>query len=475
MSQQEEPTMERRPMNRRTFLKRAGLTGLGAVLAACGGAPASTPQAEAPTAAAGQPAAAAPTAAAVAPASSTTKTILFWYNAENHKAEYEARVDEINKKFNVDFKLELLGGDAETKKLQATLMAGSGFPDIAELNAEDVVKFMKGEDAVIPFMALNDVLNNSPYFKQVLESRWARYTKDGKIYGAPHDVHPMVLLYHDEAWKQFGVDLSTVNTWDDFLAACAKVDSKMPDGNTRYPIMDIPQPMAEGPRMLEKGFWWTDKNGDPTLNDPRFKQVVEDTLRFKKYRVDLDWANQVAMFKAGQVMSMITPDWLYGIHKQGTAKDTEFLAKSPMRVTRMPGFTKDDPRVGTWGGTAATIPKMSQNIELATEILLYLYFDNSEKQLEKRFKNIGILPPVKAIWGEPAFHEPDPFVGGQKAGDVFVPAAESLPSYSESWTTNLASAAWGEQDTLLWTDKIGVDEAIKTADANAREQIKKNA
>jgi len=284
----------------------------------------------------------------------------------------------------------------------------------------------------------------------------------------------MVLLYHDEAWKQFGVDLSTINTWDDFLAACAKVDPKMPDGNTRYPIMDIPINMAIGPRMLEKGFWWTDKNGEPTLADPRFQEVVADALRFKKHRVDLDWANQVAMLKSGQVMSEITPDWMYGIHKQGTAKDAEFLAKSPMRITRIPGFTKDDPRVGTWGGTAGTIPKMSENIDLATEIMLYLYFDNSAKQLETRYQNLGLLPPVKSIWGAAAFHAPDAYVGGQKAGDVFIPAAEALPSYSENWTTILVSSAWGEQDALLWTDKIGPDEAIKTADANAREQIKKN-
>src|SRR6266508_2379792 len=150
---EEEPTMERRPMNRRAFLKGVGVTGLGAILAACGGAPAAAPAPEAATAAPSQPAAAPTAASAAPPASTATRTILFWYNAENHKAEYESRVDEINKKFNVDFKLELLGGDVETKKLQATLMAGSGFPDIAELNAEDVVKFMKGDDAVIPFMA----------------------------------------------------------------------------------------------------------------------------------------------------------------------------------------------------------------------------------------------------------------------------------------------------------------------------------
>lgn len=462
--------MEGRPLSRRAFLRSAGVAGVSLALAACGAPSATQP------AGGTQPITSDGTQPITsAPAFTSTKTILFWFNAENHKAEYESRIPEINKKFNVDFRIELLGGDVETKKLQATLMAEGGFPDIAELNAEDVVKFMKGDDSIIPFLALNDVLNASPYYKQVLASRWARYTKDGNIYGAPHDVHPMVLLYHDAAWKEFGVDLSVVATWDEFLAACAKVHRKMPDGSTRYPIMDNALSMALGPRMLEQGFWWTDENGEPTLTDPRFKLVVQDMLRFSPYRLELDWTNQIAMLKSGQVMSQIAPDWLYGIHKQATAQDAAFLADSPMRITRIPSFTKDTPRVGTWGGTAGAIPKMSPNKELATEIMLYLYYDNSARQLEQRYKVTSILPPVTSVWGDPAFHEPDPYVAGQRVGDVFIPTAQALPSYSESWTTILVAGAWGEQNLLLWSNSISIDEAIKAADANAREQIRKNA
>ena len=86
-----------------------------------------------------------------------------------------------------------------------------------------------------PSCALDDALAESPYADDVLESRFARFTKDGKIYGAPHDVHPLVMLYHDVAWQEAGVDLSQVETWNDFLDACGKVDLKMADGRDRYP------------------------------------------------------------------------------------------------------------------------------------------------------------------------------------------------------------------------------------------------
>lgn len=459
--------MARRMIDRRTFLKGVSLGGMGLVLGACGaqeqGVNASTDGSK--------PA----SGGAQAPGSTTTQAISLWYNADNHKAEYEKRVAEINKKFNVDLKLELLTSDAQLKKLQATLMSGSGTPDICELNAEDMVKFLKGTEKAIPFLALNDVLKDNPYYPQVLESRWARYTKDGKIFGAPHDVHPMLMLYNDKAWQSFGVDLSKLTTWKEFLDACAKVDKKMPDGSARYALMDSPLDQSVPARMLEQKFWWTDDTGKSMLGDPRFKAIIEDALQFKPYYVDIDWTNQVAMMKAGQAMTELTPDWLYGIHKQGTAKDTELLKDSPMRLMRIPGIAADDPRVSTWGGTTGTVMKMSPNKELATQIMLYLYFENGEKQLEERYKSIGILPPVKSCWDGEAFHTEDPYVGGQKAGEVFIEAAGALPSYSESWTTELVKSAWREQSLLLWADQTDVDTAIASAIKSAEEQIAKNS
>jgi len=149
------------------------------------------------------------------PAATGPIPILFWFQAENHKPEYESRIPEFNEKFGITMTFEILSRDAMNKKFPATLMAGSGFPDIIEMNADDVVKFLKGDDSIIPFLSLNEVLATSPYYEPVLESRWDRFTKDGNRYAAPHDVHPLVLLYHDVEWKKLDVDMTQIVTWDD--------------------------------------------------------------------------------------------------------------------------------------------------------------------------------------------------------------------------------------------------------------------
>jgi len=400
--------------------------------------------------------------------------LLYWFQAENHKPEYDRRQKELEDKFNIKITYELLGRDAMTKKFPTVLMAGSGYPDIIEQNAEDIVKFLKGDDKVIPFVAIDDFLSASPYATDVLENRWARYTKGGKKYGAPHDVHPIIMIYNDTEWKKFGVDMAAVKTYDEYLAAMGKMEKKLPDGSPRIGIMDCLGCAVFGSMMLQKGVWWTDANEEPMLTNPAFKEAVETWYKFKSYWVDIDWGNAVAMMKKGQVMTQFIPDWFFGIYKQGLKDDAEFGKTSGLRVMRIPYFKPDDCRTGSWGGTAASVPKLSKIVDLAMKVLLYTYFENGEKQLEARFNDTGILPPVKSVWDADIFKQPEGFLGGTNAGQVFIEAARQLPKYSENWKTALVASAWGEQQALAWADTIKIDQAIQTADENAKAEIKKN-
>jgi len=448
-------------LNRRDFLKAASLVGGGALLAAC------KPTAEAPAATTKEPAA--------APAAAEPTPLLFWFQAENHKPEYDRRQKEIEDKWNVKITYEMLSRDAMTKKFPTTLMAGSGFPDIIEQNADDVVKFLKGEDNVIPFVSMDNALNASPYAKDVLINRFSRYSKAGKKYGAPHDVHPVIMIYNDAEWKKFGVDMTTVKTYEDYLGALGKMDKTMPDGSPRIGNMDCLGCATLLSLMLQNGVWWTDKNDEPQLTSPAFKAAVEQWFKFKDYWVDIDWSNDVAMMKKGQIMTQFIPDWFYGIYKQGLKDEAEWKKTSPLRAMRIPYMKEGDCRVGSWGGTAASVPKLSKIADLAMNVLLYTYFENGSKQLEQRFTDLGIVPPVKSVWEADLLKAPEDTLGGQAVGPVFTEAAKELPEYTENWKTSLITAAWGEQQALAWAGSISIDEAIATADTNAKDQIAKNA
>jgi arabinosaccharide transport system substrate-binding protein len=481
----EETQMEKKRLNRREFLRLASASGAALALSACCPSEPTTVEKEVvvtqivekegeqvvitvmPEAPEGE-----------APPSGPVP-FLFWFQAENHEPEYSKRVDELNDKFGIDLTYEVMSRDAMTQKFPATVMAGSGFPDIIEQNADDVVGFLKGDDNIIPFVDLKPGLDASPYADQVLRTRFDRYSKGGKYYGAPHDVHPCVMLYHETAWQEYGHDPATFSTYAEFLDAAkdvaAQTNLEMADGRPIGVIMDCLSCTNLPGRMMDLGVWWTDANGDPLLKTSEFKDAAADWMLFADYWMDIDWGNQVAMVKEGQVLTQFCPDWLYGIHFQGTAEDTAWLADSPMRMTSMPGMTADASRTTSWGGTSASVPKLSPIVDLAVDVLLYLYFENGEHQMADRFILTGILPPMKACWDEPVFHEPKEYLGGQIAGEIFIDAAERLPSYSEQWTTQLVTSAWGSQFASAWAGEITLDEAIDAAYEQAVADIEQNA
>ncbi|MBN1220842.1 MAG: extracellular solute-binding protein [Anaerolineae bacterium] len=464
--------MQKQKLSRRDFLRGAGLAGVGVALAGCGAATPETIIQTVEVEKEVQVEVEKEVVVTATPPPAEAASLLMWFQAENHKPEYDRRKAELEDTFGITLTYELLARETMTKKFPTTLMAGSGYPDIIEQNAEDIVKFMKGSDADIPMVALNEVLDSGPYAGKVLQSRFDRYTKDGKIYGAPHDVHPVLLLYHDAGWKEYGVDLETVKTWDDYVAALEAVgaEATMSDGRPRYGVMEATYSAGVATLMLQNGVWWTDENEEPMITAPGWKTAFETWFRMNPYRVDIDWGNQVAMFKEGQFLSEFVPDWLYGIHKQGTAEDADFVANSPMRLK----FVPDGPAAGSWGGTSGSVVKQSANIEKAVEVLLYLYFEDGEGQLAQRFVDTGILPPVPSNWDNEVYQEAIPYLGGQVGGELFKEAANALPSYHENWKTPIVSNAWSEQLTLVVGGELTLDEAITIADENARAEIEKN-
>jgi len=61
-------------------------------------------------------------------------------------------------------------------------------------------------------------------FKDTLYSAGVQnYTVNGKSYGLPRDLAPIVFWYNKDVTSKAGVDPSTIKTWDDFLAAVKKL------------------------------------------------------------------------------------------------------------------------------------------------------------------------------------------------------------------------------------------------------------
>ena len=60
------------------------------------------------------------------------RTVTLWSFAQNNVVEWESRKADIEKKFNISLKIELVAQTAFVQKLQAAMMDGKNYPDIVE-------------------------------------------------------------------------------------------------------------------------------------------------------------------------------------------------------------------------------------------------------------------------------------------------------------------------------------------------------
>jgi len=84
-------------------------------------------------------------------------------------------------------------------------------------------------------------------------------------------------------------------------------------------------------------------------------------------------------------------------------------------------------------------PYIEESWAMAKSLLL------SAEGAEEIWRQTNILSSVKALWGEPFYHEPDPFFGGQRIGTLYIEAAPDVPRrpsapYAEMAYASLSNA-----------------------------------
>ncbi|HTL31349.1 MAG TPA: hypothetical protein VL282_19100, partial [Tepidisphaeraceae bacterium] len=142
------------------------------------------------------------------------------------------------------------------------------------------------------------------------------------------------------------------------------------------------------------------------------------------------WMRDLA---SGDICAFFTPDWRHGYIKRGCPE-----VAGKVRMMPLPRFNPDDARTASWGGTMIGIPKMAKDPKASFKLAQFLYL--TPEAIDARRGVDDILPPVKAMWDDPIYQEPDPFYGGQKIGALYVELARELPPRLVTPFTSIAIA-----------------------------------
>ena len=304
----------------------------------------------------------------------------------------------------------------EYTKLQNTIQAGSGAPDVAQIEYYALPQFALTKSLVdlnqYGFGSLKDAYSPGP---------WNSVNLNGGLYGLPQDSGPMALFYNKSVFDKYG--LTVPKTWDEYIADAKKLHQANPKA---YITSDSGDPGFATSMIWQAGgrpFKTDGTNVTINLADQGSKQwadtwngLVEDKLLSPIPGWSDDW------FKAlgnGQIATLVSGAWMPGV-LEGSVKG----GAGDWRVAPMPTYDGNAAVNAENGGSAQAVLQQSKNPALAAGFVKWL---NNDPASIKILLDKGGFPSTTADLNSPEFLASAPkYFGGQKINEVLVTGAQSV-------------------------------------------------
>ena len=394
--------------------------------------------------------------------SSERRGIQMWTRARTHFNLYEPIIARWNETASEDSQvaLHLLSDEALERRMLSGFLSDTYVADLIELERRTIGQVFTGPAEQIGFVDLTDRLRDEGIYDQINAPSFSPWTSRGRIYGLPHDVHPVLLVYRADLVAEAGIDVTAIHTWDDFARLLRPLITDFDgDGyadryllNAWHTNMDICECL-----ILQAGGAYFDDAGQPiiasAINAHVISVIVTWTCGPNRIAIDAPEftaaGNQLKL--AGQVVASLAPDWLCGVWKT----DMPGLA-GKLRVMPLPAWTPGGRRTSVWGGSVLGIARSTAHPDAAWQIAKRLYLDADHA--EQLFRKAGIITPVKALWEMPVYDEPAPYFGGQAVGRQYVEAAPAVPMRTSSPYNMLAKAR--VQDAVITLRRYALEHSV---------------
>ncbi len=361
--------------------------------------------------------------------------VQFWIFAKQHQAVYRTLLEQWNREHPTKrVEMSLVNGAVMDQRIMSGFLTGTPVADVLEVERSMAGKAFTGPIEDVGYVDLTARLQSEGLLDQINRPSLSPWTSRGHIFGIPHDVHPVMLMYRADLVEAAGIDVRQIETWDDFIRVMRPLQQDL-DGDGRvdrqllsYAAFD---PNGTEVLLLQAGGRIFDEQEQPCFDRPGNAAVLarlaawsagpHPICRFADYNT----ASGQQLLVDGLVVAVMAPDWLCGTFKQ----QIPGLA-GKVKLMPLPAWERGGRRTSVFGGTMLALAKVSRTPDVNWEFAKAIYL--SREMSTALFRATCIISPFKANWSDPAYDEPDPYFCGQPVGRLYVQLAPDVPRRTSS-------------------------------------------
>jgi len=387
--------------------------------------------------------------------------ITFWSwvpNIQNQVNEFNSSHSDIHVNY-----VNAGQGETEYQKLTTALQAGSGAPDVVQVEYQYIPQYVQ----------IHGLVNIAKYIPANTGSKfvawvWKQVSPNKKtVWAMPQDSGPLGMLYRTDIFKQYG--LTIPKTWAQFAADAVKLHQ----ANSSDYLADFP--VNDGGAIF--GMFWQAGAEPFSVKGNTVTIKIDDPAAMKvanfwgKLIGDGDIAAQpdfeTAWYSAltnGTYASMTPAAAWAPVFLEGLAKSTS----GSWGAAFIPQWSSTGKPVnGNWGGSTSAVTTQTTDAKAAAQ---FAYWLNTNSQSTSQFANSqSLYPTLKSLANSPSFaNQQIAFYGGQEVNKLFAKASTEV-------NTNFQWAPFQSEVYTVLQDELGKavqgQESFAQAMQNTQAQI----
>lgn len=357
-----------------------------------------------------------------------------WTFSRLHEQLYRPLVDEWNDEHTPRINLTQLSMPALEQRMLSGFLARTAAADIIEAERRIAARAFTGPLEAVGFVDLTDRLEREGLLENINAPSFGPWSSRGRIFGIPHDIHPVMLAYRADIIEAAGIDLSKVETWEEFATALRPLMAdKNGDGEPDHFLLNFWETQEDQMEvlLLQAGGRFFDEEGRPEIASEINARVLSTlvTWCYGPSRICADApefsASGNQLILNGYVLAALMPDWLCNVWRNEIPQ----LA-GKVKLMPVPAWERGGRRTSVRGGTMLGISRDAGDFENLWAFASHLYL--SRELARELYRTGDIVTPVKTLWDDPVFDEADAYFGGQKKGRMYLELAPTVPARTSS-------------------------------------------